>query len=240
MRSEVWREFKRFGDVPTLVVCRGDAGAAAEKGCILVFHGLGAAKDVHLKELGSLAAQGFLAVGIDNVGHGERRHPDFDTRFAHDNPDVYQNFLQAVAETAAEVPSLVDALTESGFAQTKMGILGISMGGYITYKAVTLEPRLRAAVCLVASPEWSLNPSESPHRQLGRFDRVRLLSQTAGRDQVVPSRYARAFHEQLGDKYRDYDDRFTYAEYPDSDHMLANDWDRIWAETLSWFDKQLT
>ncbi len=80
------------------------------------------------------------------------------------------------------------------------------MGGYITYKAVTLEPRLRAAVCIVASPEWLPGVLEnftegSPHLQLERFDRIRLLSQTAGRDKVVPSRYMRAFHERLSDKY---------------------------------------
>jgi len=233
------REHVRFGDVPALLVCRGDADVAAEKGCILVFHGLGAAKDVHLKELESLAAQGFLAVGIDNVGHGERRYPDFDLRFSQNNPESYPNFLQAVSETAAEVPFLVDTLTASGFAKSKVGVLGISMGGYITYKAVTLEPRLRAAVCIVAAPEWLSNPSESPHRQLERFDRVRLLSQTAGRDEVVPSRYARAFHERLSDKYDDYSARFAYLEYPESDHMLANAWGRIWERTLAWFGKHL-
>ena len=224
-----------------LLVCRGDAGSAAQKGCVLVFHGLGAAKDVHLKELESLAAQGFLAVGIDNVGHGERRYPDFSTRFSPTNPESYnyQNFLQAVSETAAEVPSLLAALTEAGLANDKIAALGISMGGYIVYEAVTLEPRLQVAVCTVASPEWLLNMAESPHRQLGRFDRVRLLSQTAGRDVVVPSRYARAFHEQLKERYKDYDDRFAYTEYPESDHMLANDWDRLWAQTLGWFRKHL-
>lgn len=235
----MWREAKRFSDVPALLVFQGDVEAAAEKGCILVFHGLGAAKDVHFKELESLAAQGFLTVGIDNVGHGERRYPDFELRFSQNNPELYQNFLQAVSETAAEVPSLLDALTESGFAKVKIGALGISMGGYITYKAVTLEPRLRTAVCTVASPEWLLNPAESPHRQLERFSSVYLLSQTAGRDEVVPSRYARAFHERLKGKYGDYDARFAYAEYPESDHMLANDWDQIWTRTLAWFGKHL-
>lgn len=160
-----------------------------------------------------MAAQGFLAVGIDDVEHGERRYPDFDIRFSPTNPESsnYQNFLQAVSETAAEVPFLLDALTESGFAISKVGALGISMGGYVVNKAVTLEPRLQAAVCVVASPGWLLNVAESPHRQLGRFDRVRLLSQTAGRDEVVSSRYARAFHERLSDKYGD-NDRFAYAE----------------------------
>jgi len=194
----VWRRRATFADVPALLVCQGDADAAAERGCILVLHGPGASKDVHVKELDSLAGRGFLAVGVDSVGHGERRHPDFERRFSQDNPEFYKHFLQAVLETAGEVPPLLDALTRAGFVKAdRVGILGISMGGFVTYKAVTLEPRLGAAVAVVASPEWPLDPPESPHRQPERFDRVRLLSQTAGRDTVVPSRYARAFHERL-------------------------------------------
>ncbi len=46
---------------------------AAERGCILFFHGLGASKDVQLPDLESLAARGFLVVGVGGVGHGERR-----------------------------------------------------------------------------------------------------------------------------------------------------------------------
>jgi len=236
----VWRKRGWFADVPALLVSQGDPDAAPERGCVLVLHGLGASKDVHLKELDSLAGRGFLAVGVDSVGHGERRHPDFEGRFSHDNPEFYKNFLQAVLETAREVPPLLDALTRAGFVKAdRVGILGISMGGFITYKAVTLEPRLGAAVAVVASPEWPLELPGSSHRQPERFDRVRLLSQTAGRDTVVPSRYARAFHARLRERYGDYDARFAYAEYPESDHLLARDWDRLWARTLAWFGAHL-
>ncbi len=108
----MWQERRKFAEVPVRPVAHGDAEAAAKRGCIIVLHGLGAAKDVHLKELESLAAQGFLAVGIDNVGYSERRYPDFELRFSQNNPKFYLNFLQAVSETAA-VSLLLGALTES-------------------------------------------------------------------------------------------------------------------------------
>lgn len=170
---------------------------------------------MQLKELESLAGQGFLAVGVDNVGHGERRYPDFDRRLSQDNPDYNENFLRAVLETARETPRLLDALLEKGLArEDRIGALGISMGAFIAYTAVTLEPRLRVVVALVGSPEWPLDLPASPHRQLKRFDRVRLLSQTAGQDAVVPSRYARAFHGRLTEMYGDYDARFATPSIP--------------------------
>lgn len=93
-----------FARVPLLIVSRADPRTAAERGCILVFHGLSASKDIPLSELESLACQGFLAVGVDNVGHGARRAPNFDTRFSETNPDFFATFLQAVLETARELP----------------------------------------------------------------------------------------------------------------------------------------
>ena len=171
--------------------------ASVQKGCVLCFHGLTSSKDDWLHELAKIAEQGFLVVGVDNVGHGERRYADFDTRFADDNPDFYSNFLGAVAGTARELPSLLDALTDAGLmVENRVGVLGVSMGGYIAYAAVGLEPRIQAAVTIVASPEWLESP-KSPHRHFEKFNTVKLLSQTAGKDDVVPSRYAQNFHERL-------------------------------------------
>lgn len=86
---------------------------------------------------------------------------------------------------------------------------------------------------------WTLDLPESPHRHLERFDHIRLLSLTAGRDEVMPSHYARRFHRRLESVYGDPDARFAYAEYPDSDHLLEADWHRLWARTLAWFEEQL-
>ena len=226
--------------IPLLRVSAGAEAEAARRGCVLFFHGLGMPKDAQLRDLESLARRGYLAVGVDNVGHGERRYADFEARFAEDNPDNARNFLQAVLLSAREVPLLVGALTRAGLVhEGRIGIAGISMGGYITYAAAALEPRLRAAVVIVGSPEWPLAWPESPHRHLEAFARVALLSQTAGCDTVVPGRYAKVFHERLEQFYSDYAARFAYTDYPASDHLLEADWETLWRRTLEWFDKHL-
>ena len=219
---------------------QGDPGTAAEKGCILFFHGLGASKDVQRPDLESLAAQGYLVVGVDSVGHGERRYPDFDRRLSKTNPDFMREFLTVVLETAKEVPFLVDVLEQTGLIRNgHVGIAGISQGGFITYTAVTLEPRLKIAVSIVGSPRWALELPESPHLHLKAFYRVFLLSQNATRDEPVPSRDARDFHRRSRRFYPDDATRFAYVEYAESDHLLGAVWDVLWARTLGWFGSHL-
>ena len=231
--------YQTFGDVPTVLLYENELEASSQKGCVLCFHGLTSSKNDWLHELAKIAERGFLVVGVDNVGHGERRYLDFDTRFAESNLDFYDNFLDAVAETARDLPSLIDALIEAGLVvNDRVGVLGVSMGGYIAYAAVGLEPRVQAVVTIVASPEWLEHPN-SPHHQIDKFAKVKLLSQTAGIDDVVPSRYARAFHERLNETYADYDERFAYIDYPESNHQLNPDWELCWARAIAWFEEHL-
>ena len=222
------------------MVCQGDLGTAAEKGCVLFFHGLGASKDVQRPDLESLAARGYLVVGVGSVGHGRRRYPDFDSRLSKTNPDFTREFLSIVLETAKEVPFLVDALEQTGLVRNgRVGVAGIPQGGFITYAAVTLEPCLQVAVSIVGSPLWTLELPESPHRHLEAFSRVFLLSQNAAKDELVPSHHARDPHRRLERLYPDHAERFAYVEYAESDHLLEAHWDVLWARTLAWFDQHL-
>lgn len=228
----------RLGQTPALMVYRNKLSEAAQKGCILFFHGLTGAKEVQLPELESLAEHGFLAVGLDNVGHGERRFPDFETLFSDRNPNIEQEFLSAVLSTAQEVSEILNVLENEGLIHPqKIGAAGISMGGYIIYTAVTLEPRIKVAASIIGSPLWKLDLPESPHRHLDKFSNVKLLSQTAGKDDIVPARYARQFHTRLKTYYADYDDRFAYIEYPRSGHFMeTEDWETVWTKTVNWFE----
>jgi hypothetical protein len=69
MNTEVER--KRLAGVPVLLV--RPVAARGPLPTVLWFHGLAADKEVHLPELHRFAATGLLAVGVDAVGHGERR-----------------------------------------------------------------------------------------------------------------------------------------------------------------------
>jgi uncharacterized protein len=202
---------------------------------------LTSSKDDWIHDLKLIAERGFVVVGVDNVGHGKRKDPDFDSKFSQNNPNFWQNFVPAIQATASEMPLLIDELVRCGFAlEHKMGALGVSMGGLIVYSAILVEPRLSTAVTIVSSPEWwGLEREDSPHHYPEKFSEVKLLSITAAQDTTVPNKYTSSFHEKLRARFDEYSSRLEHKIYPASDHMMNPDWDDAWNTALTWFENYL-
>jgi uncharacterized protein len=221
---------------PSLVASDGDPAAAAERGCVLFFHGLGAGKAMHRAELAMLAAQGYVAIGIDAAGHGERRDPGAIARLAGRDPHAV--FLELVAETADEVPEVVDDLVRRGWARPdRVGVVGVSMGGFVAYGAALRERRISAAVAITASPEWGARP-DSPHLRPEAFPPVALLSITAGNDARVPPAAARQLHGALARRYGGMPERLRYFEHPGAGHWMTRAaWELTALETVGWLDR---
>lgn len=232
----VFFEKRRIGAAPALIA--RPSSARLPLPTVLWFHGFTAGKATHRPELATLAKAGFLAVGIDAAGHGERRLPDFDERFseARTQDETDREFYALVAETAAEVPGIVDLLCGDGLADgERIAAAGVSMGGMVTYAAAA-DPRIRAAVALLASPEWP-HPA-SPHLEIDRFFPTALLSITAGRDETVPPATARTFHSNLEERYRQHPERLRYVEIEDSLHMMTPaDWAWSIRESAAWLSR---
>lgn len=229
----------KLGEAPALLAYRGSPTEAAAKGTILFHHGLGASKEANKVELKSLASQGYLAVGLDNVGHGARRYEDFDERFS--GRHVRAELIHAVEQTAAEVPTVVDALLANyGASEARLGIGGISMGGFIAYGALLADPRLKVATPILGSPRWWSDAPGSPHRHLDLVFPRAILSQNAGRDENVLPKDAREFHEQLAVYYASAPERQRYVEFPDAEHFMPErDWTTLWKNVLEWYAKYL-
>jgi uncharacterized protein len=126
-----------------------------------------------------------------------------------------------VTSTAAEIPSLLDALVARGWAVPgRIAIAGVSLGGFVAYGAATIDPRIAAAVCITASPQWG-DDGRSPHLRLDRFFPVALLSIVAGADPVVPPEHAAALHAALAPRYAAAPERLRLVELPGAVHRLA-------------------
>ena len=221
--------------VPALMCFEESPEIAAKRGTILFYHGLTVCKETNLKELESLAATGFLAIGIDNAGHGERS-VDYS-----DIADDVKNevFLELVRETANEVPALISELIDMRLAYpSKIGVCGISMGGFITYGAVALDKRITAAAPILGSPFWD-GPG-SPHLTPEKFFPAAVLSQNAGSDECVAPGHARNFHGILEKYYAGKKENIQYIEYAGERHMVSEAaWNTLWDRTLDWFDEKV-
>ncbi len=228
-------ETRRLADAPALMVSIEEPGESARKGTVLFYHGFTATKEVNRPELEGLAAAGFLAIGIDNAGHGERRDPDWEAKFG-PGGDWERHFLDLARASSDEVPKLIDALEAEDLVYNgRIGICGISMGGIIALGALPGEPRLRAAVSIVSAPRTlrDADLAEIPPRA--------ILSQSAGRDEVVPALEAEQFHQRMARFYTDMPERNAFINYPNSEHMMdPADWEeRVWPRTIAWFARFL-
>jgi uncharacterized protein len=231
-------ERMRFRDVPALVAHRDRPEEAAGRGTVLLYHPLGKAKELHAADLGMLADSGFLAIGVDAIAHGERRIADDYRRFLA-NPMAA--LLEVVSATAAEVPSLVEDLVRRGWAiPGRIGIAGVSLGGFVAYGAAISDRRIAAAVTIAASPRWGADP-RSPPRHPESFHPLALLSITGGRDTLVPAADARELHLVLQPHYAATPERLRYLELPGEPHWMSDDaWTFARAEAERWFHRFLT
>ena len=206
---------------------------------VLLYHGLHSNKEAMEKEMWSLVEAGFMAVGVDAIGHGQRQAPR-----EWNDPEVRFGTLR---QTALEAAGLVSHLRHSYPQARKIGGLGVSLGGFTLFSALAEYPGLLDAACLLlGSPRWpDIEPASplwqhSPHHWPDRYFPTALLVQTAGQDEYVRSADARDFCQVLSSHYSQAPERLSYREYPHSGHfMRGQDWDEAWLATLDWFARFL-
>lgn len=227
--------WEQIAGVPTMMVYKGLMDKAAEKGTILFFHGLLSDKMGSAKELRSLAENGYLVVSVDNWGHGDRKAGDFNTRFHSKNPDFEKNFIDAVERTAYDASIITDRLCETVSHRSRLGITGISMGGFITYKVLSQDNRFKAGCPIAGCPIWEGFPG-SPHLKACNIPPAALLAQHGEEDRMVPCSGDRMFNEMLRPLYASFPERLAYVEFKGEGHIMSgNDWYYLWENVLTWF-----
>lgn len=229
---------ERAGAVPLLVARDLAKRREGSRGAILWYHGFGVDKETHRSELARFARAGFVAVGVDVVGHGERAAPDLEARKQASQADAFLSVVEFARATAAETPALVDYVVMNGHAGApdRVALSGISMGAFVVYGAALADPRVTTAVAILGSPEWP--GSNSPHTQIARLCNTRLLSIVGECDVNVPPAAARRLHEQLDTACSNGCRRFL--ELPGAEHLMKEpDWERTMDETIRWISEKL-
>jgi dienelactone hydrolase len=244
--AAIAREVVAIAGVPALLGYRMSPELAMEHGTVLLYHGFSGTKERMESYITAVAEAGFLTVSLDAVGHGERRYPDFDMIFNDQRWDAQfdqteTDFLQLIDDTVAEVPSIIDDLLARGWARAdRVGVGGRSLGGNVAYASVLADSRVRAAVSVVGSPEWTLPRAHSPHHFPDRFFPAAVLSLAAEFDEYVPAGPIRDFHAKLQPWYEREPERSQYLEHPGVGHFLTPELNNESCRQMTaWFQRWL-
>ncbi|HYF64042.1 MAG TPA: prolyl oligopeptidase family serine peptidase [Herpetosiphonaceae bacterium] len=208
--------------------------------------------------LADLAAAGYLALSLDPVDHGERSR--YDQADSDDLPPGnfhdqatgkrFRHFWSILANTAADIPAVIDWAQRELSARGEVGIGGISMGGSIALVAAGLDRRIAAVATGLAEGDWlrpgSSIPLSAPSAAIqacyDRSDpltnpdryahRPALLLQCGADDEMNPPGGAERFAQALAPAYAGCPERLELRLEARVGHEFTP---AMWRRALGWF-----
>ncbi len=243
------------GGIPILECYKRDG---RRKPLVILSHGFTENKERWTPQLNSLAEHGYYAAALDNHNHGERKEPDFASQVFSGSKLKLHEVRRLIKETAEDISRLIDHFTRSEEVdQDRIGMAGVSMGGFTTFRALVIEKRIKAAAPVISSPYWddipqgvpvaddaesqqtlaSISHAYSPALFPELFFPRPLLIQIGDQDgHYVPDR-VKQFYEQLKSGY--------YKEEPQRLKLICHEGvgheftPAMWANVMDWFKKYL-
>ena len=224
--------------------------------------GFTADKETVQTYLTQLAEAGFVALSFDPVDHGERSRigteaeiePDSGSFIAQTDGKLYRHFWSIEAETAAEVPHIIDwAISHLGV-EPLIGMGGISMGGDIAVAAAGLDQRIAVVAACISTPDWlkpgsmyelsAPNPTVqaqyeryNPLTNLTNYQHCPAISfQCSAADPMVPPDGAIRFVRALTSTYERYPEKLEAIIEAGVGHEVT---ETMWQNSLRWFKRFL-
>ena len=214
--------------------------------CVLQLHGLPARKQVWWEDKSGcygglltreLLLAGFAVLALDAQFHGERRMNN-----DYESPTVilfkqklYNKFNVLIIESVIDYRRAIDYLeTRSEIDLDRIGVIGFSLGGAMTYDLVVVESRIKVAVDCVGPafkpPDWSPAFAPwAPYNFAQAIDNIPFLMLRAKSDEFCSAEDAQELYEHVKSPTKEI---FFY----DSGHMLPSEYVYKAAE---WFKKHL-
>lgn len=212
--------------IPVILCYPQDAKKAP---IVLLNHGTTGSAEGMLDMGVKLARKGCFAVMIDAVWHGRRADKRLDTML---HTSLYKRYyLDMLLQMADDMIKIIDYFANSPLADSsRVGMTGISQGGYVAYMTMTKDARIKAAAPLIGSPdledcyghsqEWEIIDEEtkqyvlahSPLHHCEKMVKTALLIQNSAADTVVPVEGVRRLHQKLLPLYQNKAD-YQYIEY---------------------------
>jgi len=242
--------------IPTLSCFKGSGD---HKPLVIFSHAFMGAKEAFTDHLQTFAELGYYAVSLENRGHGERSMPGFIVKkvFMEKKLNVYE-VRKLIKETADDMVILINHFVkEGGIDEDRIGIIGVSMGGFSALRTLVMEDRIKVVAPIIASPYFNEIPEDvpivkdpetmqklkdysdrySPAFHLDRFYPRAILLQIGGRDIHFSGENVKEFCHTLGPYYEKNPDRLKLIVHDNVAHEFTQP---MWNNVINWFRKYLT
>ncbi len=242
--------------IPALT-CVNTYERARPKPLAILSHAFQSSKEFWQDKMLSLARAGYYAVALDNRGHGERKGPDFKSQvFEIDGFNLYE-VRRLIKETADDIPILIDHfITHENVDAERIGMIGVSMGGFVAFRALVIDNRIGVAAPVIASPYLDERPRDvalvnrpeinralddysrefSPAYYPGHFYPRAVLIQVGVQDKHLDADRVRLFYEKLKPYYRRTPAKLMFIQEENSGHEFTAS---MWRNVTKWFSKHL-
>lgn len=226
---------------------------------IIFIHGFTSAKEHNLHFAYLLAEKGFRVILPDVIFHGERHTGE--------SKNIIQfKFWNIVTHSILELDTLKDAFVEKGLVEEEsIGLIGTSMGGVITFGALTQYKWINTAVSLMGSPAYeefarmqidhfrkakidlplTQEQIDSIYSSLRKYDITAQPEALAGRpilfwhgkkDPTVPFQPTFNFYEQVKSDYAESPSNIEFIVDEQAAHKVTRE---ALLRTIDWFEKHL-
>ncbi|MDD2422502.1 MAG: alpha/beta fold hydrolase [Heliobacteriaceae bacterium] len=205
----------------------------------LIYHGFMSVKERYLQLAYYLAKKGIRVIMPDVPRHGDRQ------AITLSRPEMENHYYEIIRQAVREAAAIKTSLTTAGLIQPdKIGVAGVSMGGFITFGLLAQYPWVVTAVSLMGQPDWagSINyyagtrwtdpaevqakidavTPENPIDLAGRFTGKPLLFWHGEEDTMVPIDGVKALYAKLQPFYRDHPENLQLVTVPGLGHYVTN------------------
>jgi 2,6-dihydroxypseudooxynicotine hydrolase len=226
---------------------------------VIMIPGLDSVKEELQATADYLLRRGLAVLAVDGPGQGESEYElPIEPAYERVVTTVVDYLAAAGAAVAGAAVAGAVAGAGHGIDTARLGVFGVSLGGYYAARAAAFEPRLKAAVAL-SGPyrfdlDWDGFPPQTRHvfqvrsgaatmeqaRDLAgeltlerAADRIMipLLVAYGGQDRLIPSRHAERLVDQVSGA--------VPLFYPDGNHGLTNLASQSRASIADWLADQL-
>ncbi|WP_163323718.1 alpha/beta hydrolase family protein [Draconibacterium mangrovi] len=134
-----------------------------KKGLLILSHGFNGNKEQWSDRIENFAEMGYYVLALDNRYHGERKGITIAEKIlTNDGMIDIVKLRKAIDENAQDISTLIDYFSANSLIDTsKIGMMGISMGGFITYSSLVRDPRISFAIPIISSPYWDDIPEDA-------------------------------------------------------------------------------